>query len=255
MAGVELLCAAGAAAQSAAKPASAGAPIWLTRADVSFQWAAFDTSDPRFSWDAALSADFDLVDYGVGRLSVKADYEAVLGSERRLFDLNHENYALEAAGSYRVGSIEVAGAFHHVSRHLTDRPNANISAWNVAVARAMRRFVAGASIVEATLEAGRVLQRNYVDYAWTSNLRLAIRRPVHKRTDVFASGIGRLIGVDRSKLNRDRQCGGRVEGGVRVNGTAGALELVAGYERRIDGFPTDRVRVRAFTIGFRLVSR
>jgi hypothetical protein len=228
---------------------------FLTRTDFSFLWAHFFTPDPRFAWNAVLGVDLDLVDYGAGRIRFAAEYEGVLGSERRLFDLNHENFMLEGGGSYRLGSTEVSGFFHHVSRHLTDRANASVSAWNVADARATRRFKAGTSTIEGTLAAGRVLQRNFVDYTWTSELRLAIWRPVTPAASLFARGVGRLVGVDRARLDRDRQCGARVEFGLRLNGVAGAAEIVAGYERRIDGFPTDRYRVRAFTIGFRLTSR
>jgi hypothetical protein len=39
-----------------------------------------------------------------------------------------------------------------------------------------------------------------------------------------------------------------------VNGRAAAVEFFAGYERRIDAYPTDRFRVRMFTFGFRIVS-
>ena len=38
-------------------------------------------------------------------------------------------------------------------------------------------------------------------------------------------------------------------------GKTASLEIFAAYERRIDGFPTDRFRVRFTEVGFRITSR
>jgi hypothetical protein len=200
-----------------------------------------------------MGVDADLVDYRRGRLTFDADYEAVLGHEARPFEINHDNFVLDASASARVRASEVAVAFHHASRHLSDRSNSHIIAWNVLDLRAARQYTVGASTIDARIAAGHVLQSTFVDYTWTADLHLSVRRPVSGRVGMFASGAGRLVGVDRSKVGRDRQCGARLETGVRIKGGAAALELFAGYERRIDGFPTERVRVRMFAVGFRLV--
>ena len=230
------------------------AQSWLPRARYYFQWAALESSDPRFTADGMMGVDVDLVDYGAGRLAFAADYEAVLGHEVRPFEINHDNFAMEAFATARVRSSEIAVAFHHVSRHLSDRANPNIIAWNVLDFRAMRHFNVGESHIDAELAAGHVLQTTFVDYTWTSDLYLTLRRRLANRVGFFASGRGRLIGVDESKQGRDRQCGARLETGIRVKGGATALELFAGYERRIDGFPTERTRVRMFAFGFRFTS-
>jgi len=202
-----------------------------------------------------MGVDLGIVDFGRARVNFSAGYEAVLSSQLRAFELNHENFALEGSVDYRIASIIVTGAFHHVSRHLSDQPNPNIVAWNVIDARARRQFLVGRSTLDASLAAGHVAQHTFVDYAWTSDLSLVWRRPVSRRLALFGSGAGHLIGVDTAKLGRDRQCGARVEAGLHIAGQAASLELFGGYERRIDGFPTERTRVRAFTLGFRLVSR
>jgi hypothetical protein len=44
-----------------------------------------------------------------------------------------------------------------------------------------------------------------------------------------------------------------VEAGVRLNGRAGAIELFAGFERRIDADPLDRQTQQWAMAGFRLV--
>lgn len=230
------------------------AQTFLPRAGYYFQWSALSSSDPRFSSDGMMGLDVDLVDYRAGRLAFAVDYEAVLGNEARPFEINHDNFAMEAFGTARIRSGEVAVAFHHVSRHLSDRANPNIVAWNVLDFRAMRQFTAGRSHIAAELAAGHVLQSTFVDYTWTSDLFLTLRRRLSNRLGFFASGHGRLVGVDPSKQGRERQCGARIETGVRVKGGATALELFAGYERRIDGFPTERTRVRMFAFGFRFTS-
>lgn len=250
-----LVCASRATAQ--VPPASSGAsPAFFTRADFSLSWEWLQTSDPRFTWDSHVGVDLDLFAYRAARLNLTADYEAVLGSERRAFEINHENYRIEASGAYVVHSIEVAGVFHHSSRHLSDRANSAVIAWNIAVLRAGRQIAVGKAILNAQLEVGHVLQHTYVDYAWTSGLRLAIRRPLNQRAALFAAGAGGLIGVDPKKAGRtERLCGARLETGVRIRGQTADVEFFASYERRIDAYPIDRVRVRWSGIGFRFLSR
>jgi hypothetical protein len=128
-----------AAVPGPAAPATQHPPAFLTRADFSFMGAWLYTSDPRFTYDARLLGDVDVIDYGKGRTNLLVDYEAVIGSERRRFDVNHGNYTMAASTSYRAGPVELSGFFHHVSRHLSDRPNPAAVSWNVIGARAAGR--------------------------------------------------------------------------------------------------------------------
>lgn len=249
-----------AAAQVPPVPGPAAAPTqhppaFLTRSDFSFLGARFITSDPRFTYDARLTADLDLLDYRAGRTNLLVDYEAVIGSERRRFDVNHGNYSIALSTSYRAGPVEVSTFFHHVSRHLSDRSNPEAISWNVIGARAARRITFHGSTIDATFDAGRAMQTAFVDYTWMTNLHLMMRRPVGPRASVFVSAAGGFIGVDHSKDNRSRQCGARGEFGLHLDGEKGAAEVFLGYERRADAFPTDRVNVRFFTIGFRLMTK
>jgi hypothetical protein len=77
----------------------------------------------------------------LGRTSLIIDYEALIGDEFRLFDPNQAIYTrLEVSSSVRVGDdSEVAGVFHHVSRHLSDRANRQAVARNAAGARWLKR--------------------------------------------------------------------------------------------------------------------
>ena len=112
---------------TAAAPASAqdqpAESSFLSRADFSFGWASLIAADQRFDWQSTIGFDLDLYDYKSGRFRLRGHYEAVLGRERRRYDLNQGNYAFEVSGSHRFKYAEVAVLSQHVSRHVVDRDN------------------------------------------------------------------------------------------------------------------------------------
>ena len=240
-------------------------PEFLSRYDFHLSAAALLVSTPtpaptvpdqRFSWDTHFGGSFDVVDYLVGRTAVMIDYQAVLGDEFRPFDPNQGNYTLEASSSARVNdTLEIVGVFHHVSRHLSDRPKREAIAWNVLGGRVLKRLTIAGTTVDGALDFGHTAQHAYVDYTWIGELNLLIRRPVSDRVGVFAHGTGQLFAVDGTVADRGTQVGGLVEAGVRLNGKAGALELFAGYEKRIDADPFDRQPQHWGLAGFRILSR
>ena len=242
----------------AARPAAAQSSGFLTRVDYSLLWSAIAATDPRFSWQGRLGLDADFIDYRTGRLRFVADYEAFLGGERRRWDLNQGAYRFEMTASRRLATAELAAGFLHVSRHLVDRENPPAISWNTLLLRASERraFNQGATVVDGRIETARAMQQAYVDYAWTSDARVGVRHSLRSkpRLALLAAASGGVIGVKHELYGRPRVCGGRVEGGIRVNGDAAAIEIFLGYERRIDAFPTDRFRVRMWTIGFRIVN-
>ena len=250
-----LLAIPGAAAAQPATAPTPSTPLFLPRADFHFQWAALVANDPRFDWHGIAGIDIDIVDYGYGRATFSAEYEAVLGHERRLYDLNHGNYRFEATGSWHAGRTEIALLTVHVSRHLSDREQPGAVSWNVIGARVRRPLTRGRSAFDTQASFGFAGQQAFVDYHWIGDARVAWRHPMTSRIDAISIGTGILIGVNEQIAGRPNVCGGRIEGGVRINGARAALELFAGYERRVDAFPADRFRVRMFTAGFRLVGR
>ena len=212
--------------------------------------------DERFSWEAHFGGSFDIADLVVARLGVVADYQTVMGSEYRPFDPNQGNYTLEGFVSVRVGAdTEVAGIFHHVSRHLSDRPKPFAVAYNEVGGRVMRRITLGTTTIDVDLEGGRAVQHSYVDYTWLGELQLLVRRPINERVGVFAHGSGQAFAVNEIVAKRGAQAGGQVEAGVRVTGRAGVLEIFAGYQKRVDADPLDRLSQRWGLAGFRLLSR
>jgi hypothetical protein len=239
-------------------PAVTPAPAqsdFLSRYDFHLSAAAVNSNTPRFSWETHFGGDVDLYDYVVGRTSILADFEAVLGDEFRPFDPNQGNYTLEVSSSGRIRSTEVAAVFHHVSRHLSDRPKRFAVAWNVLGVRVLQRVSVAGFTIDGVATGGKVVQDSFVDYSWIGELDLLVRRPVSTRADVFAHGIGDGYAINPSLSNRTRQLGGRVEVGVRLTGRAGALELFAGAERRVDADPIERIPRQWALAGFRLVSR
>jgi hypothetical protein len=231
---------------------------FLSRYDFHLSGAALGSDEPaRFLWDTHWGGDFDLVDYVKGRLSVLADYQAVLGNELHPFDPYQGNYTLEVSASGRLGKTELVAAFHHVSRHLSDRPKTQAVAMNVVEGRMLRRFDVRATTIDVRANVGRLTQRAYVDYTWIGDLELTARHSLKPRVGIYGRIFGELYGVnqqDEPPLSpRDTQWGGRLEAGLRLLGDGGALELFAGYERVIDADPLDRQARQWPFAGFRLV--
>jgi hypothetical protein len=240
------------AQQPLAEPPSSGQ--LLSRFDFHLSAAGLSVNDTRFSWDTHWGGDFDFVDYVRGRLTFLADYEAVLGDQFRLFDPNQGNYTLEVSSSFRVGRNELAGALHHVSRHLGDRSNRLAIAMNVALARFLRQVDAGKTTLALRGDAGPIVARAYVDYDWMAVGEALLRRPLTPRVGLLGRAHGVIYGVDHAIAGRSRQQGGRLEAGVRVAGSGGALELFGGYERVVDAYPLDRQPMRWVFAGFRIVN-
>lgn len=229
-------------------------PQFLSRYDFHLGAAALANEDERFSWDAHFGGDVDVFDYVYGRVSSYMDYHVVLGNELRPFDPNQGNYILEVSASYRIRRTEVAGVFHHVSRHLGDRPKVFAIAWNVLAVRLLRRETVGNTTIDFVADVGGMTQRGNVDYRWAGNADVAVRHALSRRYAVFTRGYTHVKGVTE-EMARGTQVGGGIEGGVRVLGEAGVGELFVGFERRFDADPLDFQAQRWFMVGFRALRR
>ncbi len=259
-----LACAAQAGAQTAPLPApfQPGPSGFLTRGDWLLSVAPMNSGDPRFSWSVVQRFDVDVAHYPRGRVNVFFNNEIVMGSERRSFDFNHGNTMFETSASGVLpGGVETSIVFHHVSRHLIDRPADRVVAWHTVAGRAEKTFALGKAALTATAEFDKVVQHTYVDYRWTDQFTARFWQPLPRGSHLFASVRGGNVGVDPLTLddfglplNRSRQAGGRVEGGVHVPSTKAAIDLFAAYERRVDGYPLARVPLSWFEAGFRLAS-
>lgn len=258
LAAVFTLMAMPAAAQTAMAPppaeASTSSPALLSRFDFSVGMEHISSEDQRFVWDAYWGAELDLVDYGAGRLMFAAAYQTILGEEFRIFDPNQGNYMLAGSASARAGALEVAGVFHHVSRHLSDRPKRFPVDWNMIGARVLGSGVRGRTELRGRVDLRRVIQRSFVDYEWELDGETVARIRVAPRAAIVAGGGARILGVDESR-GRGTQYGLRGEGGIRFDGGAAALELFVAAERRIDPYQLEFATATWVTAGFRLISR
>jgi hypothetical protein len=151
----------------------------------------------------------------------------------------------------------VAAIFHHVSRHLSDRPKIVPIAWNILGVRVLREATLKNATIDLVADFGGTTQKVNVDYRWAANIDVVIRRQIAPRAAVFASGSGHLMRVRPAPglPSRHAQTGGVVEGGLRLLGEAGTAELFAGYEQRFDAYPLGFVPERWFMVGFRVLRR
>jgi hypothetical protein len=229
-------------------------PEFMSRFDFHMSAAGLNDPDPRFSWDTHWGGDFDFVDYVRGRMMFLADYQVVLGRENRLFDPNQGNYTLAVSGSLRYKGTEFAAVLHHVSRHLSDRPNQDAIAWNAAELRLLRQFDLGKQTLTLRVEGGPVAAHAFVDYDALGVFDATLRRPLSPRTGVYGRVYADYYVVDAEVAGRSNQNGGRFEAGLRITGKAGGLDLFGGYEKVVDAYPLDRQSKQWAFAGFRLVN-
>ena len=211
------------------------------------------SDERRYVWDANFGGELDIVDYGRGRGTFTANYETILGNEFRAFDPNQGNYTLEGAVSARQSGAEVAGVFHHVSRHLSDRPKRFPVDWNMIGGRIRGGLTRGVTDLQTRADIRGVIQKSFVDYRWEFEAEAVAHVHVQPRVAVIATGTLRLVGVNGSR-NRGTQHGFRVEGGIRLDGRAAHLDLFLAGERRIDPYQLEFSTATWLMTGFRLSS-
>ena len=237
-----------------ASPSPAPAIEFLTRYAFHLNAEHLSTDDRRFTWDTNFGGELDFVDYGYGRGTFYANFQAVLGEEFRAFDPSHGNYILGGLASGRAGAVEIAGGLHHESRHLSDRAKRFAIDWNMLGARVRADVTRDRMNVEARADLRGVVFKSYVDYNWELDGEVRLRYAARPRVALIAAGGLRLIGTDGSRA-RGTQFGVREEGGLRFSGNGAAVELILAVERRIDPYPLEFGTLTWFSAGFRLVSR
>ncbi len=238
---------------SASPVAAQNAILFFPRFDFHLSADHLSSDDTRFVWDTNFGGDMDFVDYGRGRATFAANYEAVLGEQFRRFDANQGNYILDLSTSLRARGIEVAALFHHTSRHLSDRFKRNPIDWNMFGASVAHDARLGAMQIRTQGDLLGVLLKSNVDYSWEANGGVSIRVPLRPHVSAISAGSARLVGVDGT-FNRGTQRGARGEAGLRFEGQGGAIELIVSAEQRIDAYPLGNSAMSWFSAGFRFVS-
>jgi hypothetical protein len=210
--------------------------------------------DPRFVWSSHVGGNLHVLRYKRLRFVMVADYEAQLGREYQPFDPNQGNYTLGGFVAGTVRGVEVSGVMHHVSRHLGDRPKLFGIAWNMYGARLRSVWTDGPAWLESRVDLRGATQHAYVDYDWELDAGLRGRYRLRPLTQIIAVANLRRVGVDGSR-NRGDQTGFRAEAGVRFEGTAAALEVFGGVERRIDPYQLEFGTATWALAGLRIVRR
>jgi hypothetical protein len=246
-----------AAAQSTSSPSPNTASErveFLPRAQFQMGIEHLSGDDEQFVWDGNFGGAIDFVDWGRGRATFVANYQVVMGEEFKAFDPNQGNYILALSGSARLAGLELTGVFHHESRHLADRPKRQPVDWNMVGGRIQKTTTLGAMFLDAQADVRGVVQKSFVDYSWEVDGRIRGDYILRPGVGVLASGRLRWLGVDGSR-DRGTQTGARGEVGVRIDGSAGAVELFVAVERRVDPYPLAFGTEQWFTVGFRLLNR
>jgi hypothetical protein len=248
-----VLCARAAAAQNPAGDPQRPAVEFLPRTAFHMSAEHLSGDDVMFVWDTNFGGEIDVIDYRTGRAMFVANYQAILGDEFRHFDPNQGNYILSGSASLRTMRVELSGVFYHQSRHLADRANSVPVAWNMMGGRVQRAFTTGRARVDARADVRGVVQKSFVDYRWEIDGNARTDVQIRPGVGVLAAGDLRLLGVDGTQ-NRGNQTGFRLEGGLRVEGRAGAMEFFLAVERRVDPYPLEFGTASWVTVGFRLLS-
>jgi len=217
-----------------------------------------DENPDLFRWDSHFGGEFDLINYIKGRLTVVTDYEAVMGSELRPFDPVQGNYVLEPAASWFFGNHEVSFVFHHVSRHLSDRPKRYAIAFNIAEGRYLRKFNLNGTTVAVRATLGKILQHSDVDYTWAADWDVMFVRAVSPHLQWYGRSFGEMYGTNPAIRGRTGvQHTARFEVGPRLIGKKADFEFFGGFEHRLDAYELNYFRPAPnwFILGFRIASK
>ena len=212
-------------------------------------------ADARYNWDADLGIDVDLFHLGFVRGNLLASLETIIGSELRDVDPNQNSYTTDFAVLVRLPRGELGATFHHVSRHLADRADLGSVSWNMVGVVYGDRFTAGPVRLDAGVRAMGTVERASVDYAAQFELHAAAELPLNPRVSLVAAAAAVVVPVERAQLGRSARRGGRVLAGVRLPAGVGAVDLLAGWEQRIDAGQFTRDTPRWFRLGVRLTAR
>jgi len=98
---------------------------------VQLEGAYYLPPEDAFVWDTWIGAGAGLLRVKTVTGYITADVETILGRERRAFDANQSSYHLEGGLRIQAGRQLVIPFFHHVSRHLVDRPKTELVDWNI----------------------------------------------------------------------------------------------------------------------------
>ena len=251
--GLALLALSSPAFAQTVDPAPSGV-VFLPDFDFHMDAQHLRSGSEQFTWDANFGGELDLFRWNGGEATFEANYEVVMGDERRHFDPHSGNYTLAGLASGRIGGLVVSPMFHHVSRHLADRPKEEAIDWNSIGFRVEKHAARGGLELDGRNDFRLVVFKSRVDYNWELDSRIDTIYHMRPRVGLISAFGLRIVGVDGSR-NRGTQTGVRAEGGVRLGGENGRMDFYVAGERRIDPYPLEFNTRSWLTFGFRLMSQ
>jgi hypothetical protein len=236
---------------AAAAPVSADPPAFLPEAFARLRAARYVPADDDQAWTGWIGAGADLLRAGRVTVEFTADVETIIGRERRTFDANQANYHLAGAARIGVGRFEVAPFFHHVSRHLVDRPKTQAVDWNMLGVRATAPLPDARGRV--TVGVGHTIQVSLVGYGWELTARSEVDLLKRDFGRVYAAlDLRHVTAESVPAFPRGSFTDWTVEGGARWRSGPRSLDTFAAFERRNDVFvETPGARDRLL-LGFRI---
>jgi hypothetical protein len=238
----------------------AGAPAiadveLLPDVSVHLEAARYAPVETDMHWMGWIGAGAGLIGVGATRAYFTADVETIIGNTRRAFDASQANYHLEVGMHRHLGArYEAAVFFHHVSRHVVDRPKEQAVDWNVLGVRLAGQRP-GRVPLAFNFGLGHTTLASLVGYRWEARGRLDAGFPIGEKSEAYLTGRARYVTVERSEaFSRGDFLDRSGEAGLRWRRGARTLETYAAWERRHDVFvvvPGARSRgLFGFRIGY-----
>jgi hypothetical protein len=178
-------------------------------------------------WDTNFGGDIDFVDYGFGRTTFVANYQAILGEQFRNFDPNQGNYTLEGSSSVRS---RPAGDRRRLSSPVTT-PQRSTEAVSDRLEHGRRQASHDGdrriTHTDARVDWRGVVLHTYVDYKWELNAVVQNVHAFHPRVAAISGATLQILGVDGTR-GRGTQTARRGEGGVRFTRSCRRCRAVRG---------------------------
>lgn len=229
--------------EDAGAAAAAGTPGVELLPEITLQLAgaAYVPPEDAFAWDTWIGGGAGLVRVKAATAYVTADVETILGRERRAFDANQANYHLEGGLRVRTGRHLVIPFFHHVSRHLVDRPKEQLVDWNLVGVRVTGPLPASSSLaLRYAASLARAVHTRGVGYEWELVGALDVELGRSSWGAPYLRADARFVTVDpEAALSHGDFVDFLGQGGLRLVRGGRSLELFAAYEHRNDVFLLD----------------
>jgi hypothetical protein len=218
--------------------AGAGDVELLPEVTVQLAGAAYAPPEDAFAWDTWIGGGAGLLRVKAATGYITADVETVLGQERRAFDANQANYHLEGGVRIRIGRQLVIPFFHHVSRHVVDRPKTELVDWNLVGVRVTGPLPESFPLAARyAASVARTVHTRGVGYEWELAFDLDVEIARLSWGTPYLRADARFVTVDPGAgLAPGDFLDFLGQGGLRFHRGGRNLDLFAAYEHRNDVF-------------------